>query len=824
MDYELIIEGQLCDLPDPKEFGIKFTRQFVDLEKIEARSGDFTYNISLPKTATNNIIFRNANLVDSVGKFVRTADYTTTFRTKGNNTLIGIFKLTKISDSYEGILVSNEISWVKLLDGLNLNNLVNKDGTAWTFPFKGCGPANSANTFTNLISGNTFDNSDVQFPLIPRSYFYTTEQTVNNDGIYDDSLYTSDIPPAPFRLKVVKKIFEQIQWSVDGDVFAEPEQQTVVTPFCSAQNYKYNFKYLYDGSATGATYSAQWWDYPGGFAPARFANTWNWKIDLPSLPEGPGGSVTILDKRKVGFTYIHPNSGVTSQNNTLHPFPISYSSGGTLLSSNEYYNTGVYGGELCCDFSRTIGPNSGDTFYEFGGDSASGVYVTPQYNRPELQKGGLACYIWTSYEQEKEVLTNIAEYIWSEDVEAVVNNPYVVFYYDAWQSAISGTPFSFQPYDQDAEISLFPTDDFGYVKEQFAADKQRVYLTGGTLNLEMRNMSFDENTQLRWVWCAILPRFNNSFTTDYQGRSGFNLENLSIRYFAEPTKNTLDDVNIGENLPVVSCTSYLQDFLAATHSLISFNNDNKTIRFDTYNNFFLPNEFAYNLTVQCQLKNGEPDMLPIPIQKNIYFKYAEDGNDVLLNQDPTYGNLQITNDNVYSTGDNNVNSIFAATRTRTFYLYDNLLNPIELPTIMSVDALDAIQSGITWDFSSSNRILKIDGFYKDNLGSNFLIPVAGFPSPIMLSRFEDPRPGKLSLRWDDENGIYETYYARYLNDIADSHIVEYLTKIDAFDYSQLIPQKPVLIDKQHYFLYKIDGFAPVLNKQTKIQFIRKFTN
>lgn len=369
---------------------------------------------------------------------------------------------------------------------------------------------------------------------------------------------------------------------------------------------------------------------------------------------------------------------------------------------------------------------------------------------------------------------------------------------------------AFQPYDNTANISA--THTLGVDNALF-----NMAITGGSLHVELRDFLVGTGEQLRM---AMVAPGNGRKVNATQ----INLDSFSWGFSATSNYNS-SQVNIASNLPATSQLEFVRDFVTTNNCFISYEESTKTVRLDTFNSYFLPNAFAYDITNKVDTNNGDIKISPPDLPANIYLKYTNDDSDALIKQDLEYGNLQISNkDNIYSNNDSAIDCIYSATRLRNFTFMDFGVNA-NLPTIMSEEDVQVTNTQLVdWKFNSAPRILKLDDYLKDNSGNTLYLLIDGYPTPILLSMFEDNRNDKLSLRFDTENGLYTRYFERYLNSIADSHIIELDSRINSYDYTQMQANVPIKVQNLHYFLGKIDAFKPANDGRTKIQLIRKLTN
>ncbi len=777
---KLKINGQNANFGSEKDLDVKLYRQFLDLQNLSERSGDKSYTIKIPKNKENNIIFESANCIDTIDKFVRQEEYPVELETDGNNNIIGIFKLTQITDeNYEGIFLSNNIAWARKIDGKNLNELTNQDGSAWEFPFIGSSANTAQYSFQWYVENATYANSDVCFPFIARGHFWHSANTQVN-RIHDDSCTFSDFPPGVYKMKIAKKIFENIFMSLDGDLLGDSEHQKLFLPFTSGDYYKWNTNLLYGASSSASTIDH---DYPQT----------NHNYFSKSYTDGTNNLTTVN---------FNPSTIIANPLNRIRDYSFTDLNNASL-TAKEYY-------------VAAPGKLNMDLHFKFKAAGLLGTSTimppTAPQRTPNLTRGGFILYIHTDAVTDQDIFDDVNSYLWSTSPSAAISNPNVIFYYDVYQSSTYHTPTSFQPFDNTANISVVDTTGNNFLLNAFV---YMLYITGGTIDVSIRDVNVFNTMDIRCAWVGYAnPQFSQVLR----------LDEYSWTFSGSTGGSNSINVNIAENLGDMSQLEFLRSWLVENNLFISYNKETNTVRFDTYDNFFLDNTFAYDISDKVDLNNNEPTTLPMGLPRNIYYEYQNDSEDGLVSQDMNYGNLQVSSTNIYTSNDQTLQAVYSSTRLRD-YVYMESGVTFDIPCICKKEDLENSDlTTVQWNFNSSYRILKTDTFLTAS-GQTCYINVDGYPTKILLSLFEDTRdPTKLSLKFDGENGLYERYYQRQYNELERSHKIEVNSKINTFDFNNMEPNVPVKIRNQHYILNNIDGFSPTNASYTKLQLFKKFTN
>ena len=818
----LQINNQVADIGDVKSLNIKFNRQFIDLQNIDSKQGDYSFSIKLPKTKTNNIIFENINVQNVIDKFFRTEDYEYFLDVDGTQ-YTGVFKLLNIDEeSYIGTLIGKNIAWAKLLSGKNLNDLTNADGTAWSAPYIGSS-GSTTNSLRWYINNTDYTNSDIAFPLISRGMFWhgLSGSSLTWNEIFDDSLTFQDIPPAVYEGKIVKKIFENIGWSVDSDLFGNEEYQKIILPYTTADQYLFNWQNLIGASSSGGTGA------PLGIFTGYY-NDYNRYGTTGSFNYIKAGLFELTDLRGIisnPYSQLRDYLFVTTQYKTKH--------------REQYYVPALtqYNIDLTFDVN--------DIFL----NGAFSAQTDGRMTSAKEFKAGFFLYIndgtdINTMDVVRDTITqDINDYFYNQSPDASPTDGRIIFYYDLVQKALfnygGANNYSFyaQPYaDADAEIVITDNLHLTYSGDGTFNHWNQFHVSGRT-NVSISGITLSPHWNIELMFGVQYDRDGGAYNS-----AGGNAHNESVSArtgYAEwsfsPSISGGTELNIGANLPAISQLEFIKSFLNRHNCFISTNSNNKSVRFDTYDNYFLPLDYKIDLTEKLDLNNYSSSFKPALMPKNLYFKYTNDTNDILIGQDPDYGNIQLVNDNIYSQNDKQVTQLYSATKLRDFVYQTKF---VSLPSICNdasiFENIDASQ--ILWTFASSPRILKITELWNIS-GTPVTIKIDGQNCEVLQSVFEDHREDKLNLIFNtitftDNSGLhygyglYNQYYERYLNSLSQSHILGAIdSNINGDDFNKLQPNVPVVVNGESYILNSIQGFDPInQGSKCKIELIKRFTN
>lgn len=247
MVIELYINNQLVDIDENTE--ISLTKEFQSDEDLERREAEYSYEIELPITFTNQKVFGFANSMDVKHKFYQ--QYSAQLYAEHIMVIDGKFMLTEINDeSFVGnIYVPSYKELKEVLGDKKMNemdahlvslqtydsiNMLNKAVLA--------GGEIETNTYIPVsgeILTSNFKNDYVCFPYIvynfPRSVFterkwdkeherFYNEETEPNNFVqlteYKNTTFgLPNIYPSFNVLKVIEKLFNNYGFKVSGNIF-----------------------------------------------------------------------------------------------------------------------------------------------------------------------------------------------------------------------------------------------------------------------------------------------------------------------------------------------------------------------------------------------------------------------------------------------------------------------------------------------------------------------------------------------------------------------------------------------------------------------------
>jgi hypothetical protein len=214
----LKLKGVRVDLPASIKGLVRLTQARQALSDLNARVGEYSWPATLPATRTNNGFFGTYRLHPvGLDKF-QTTDFAYELGC-GGEVFTGTFRLTSLKNGYTGKLLGAGFGWAQELGEKKLPELV--------FPTV----AYNGSHLATILALNC-DTSDIQFPLLSGGNFFSPPiPTTNPDGtptgdtapqpassVIDYPLSVDDYPPSVYLVNVLRQIFKQAGWYLQGQL------------------------------------------------------------------------------------------------------------------------------------------------------------------------------------------------------------------------------------------------------------------------------------------------------------------------------------------------------------------------------------------------------------------------------------------------------------------------------------------------------------------------------------------------------------------------------------------------------------------------------
>lgn len=211
----IYVNGNEVELYSQDDLNLRINNKIYDPSKISTSTSEYSFSFDLPKSKVNNKIFDFADVHAKKNKFGK--NYNCEVYADGILIFNGTLRLKSISDTdYKCNLVSIKQNKIEDIFGDHKMNELR-----WTTSFAGIDTINYVNS--NLVE-------DYFFPFVCYGAFQKEpEQTYGEVNVYtskydlDNTLlvYQETFPPSPKITTLVRKLFEQFGYNVEGDIFTD---------------------------------------------------------------------------------------------------------------------------------------------------------------------------------------------------------------------------------------------------------------------------------------------------------------------------------------------------------------------------------------------------------------------------------------------------------------------------------------------------------------------------------------------------------------------------------------------------------------------------
>lgn len=247
---ELYINRQLCDIENPDNFSVYLKRQLINPAELSTKDAQRSYDVTLPATATNNVIFGHINTEEVKGKFSQL--YDAQLLVNGIKVFDGKFKLSEITKTtYKGNLGIPAPKTVKDIFGEMKMN----EAGEWKVPFK------EVTDITKYNKDQIPESKYCFFPLV--LYGLLPKESKNNVYTAKDELDSTvafelkHFPPSINCLEAIKKIFENAipKLSITGTAFGDERLTNLFMSYKNPDEYVMPWNY---GKMANVSINCKW--------------------------------------------------------------------------------------------------------------------------------------------------------------------------------------------------------------------------------------------------------------------------------------------------------------------------------------------------------------------------------------------------------------------------------------------------------------------------------------------------------------------------------------------------------------------------------------
>lgn len=221
-EVSIIVNGERADIYSMESLNLRMNNIVFNPVSIQTKTGEYSFSFELPATSKNNKIFNYANNSAKLNKF--NPKYDCEVIADGTVIFQGVLRLTDTqTKNYKCNLVNIKVYNVDEIFGdMVMSDLI------WEVEFDGTSTINDVNS--------TYE-SGYYFPLACYGAFQKDPKAIYNGDInvYTDLLtidsynswYWESFHPSLSLLEVVKKLFQQRGYNVNGDIFNDSTMRMI---------------------------------------------------------------------------------------------------------------------------------------------------------------------------------------------------------------------------------------------------------------------------------------------------------------------------------------------------------------------------------------------------------------------------------------------------------------------------------------------------------------------------------------------------------------------------------------------------------------------
>ena len=863
---KFVINGTEVDMGTDTDLSIKLVRFIQGANNFAEKGGDYSLTLSLPRTKTNNRLFKKSPL-SQLGKFDDKSPYTATVTVNGIPVFKGNFRLTSIeSGAFNGELQSENVEWIEELSKYELCKLLYDDNNepTWFAPYLGGSTINTNNdandntahdlVFPQILYNNTpvtdymdrteqdvfgaYDGSGNQimspldFPdaFITRSTYWS----------YRDGSTFEDFPPAVYYRNVLDKCFEQIGWKATGNIFQETWFNKLIMPYVGS-GYKWNYRSL------GSVY----------IRPQLYTTSYD-GITIDNAPD----------------TEIYRSTGIVIPSSIIK---------GHYHLSNAWQNDNVAVRVDRIGNFKKFKVTDDDAGFICPEDGRYRFIVNSSYLKElDINDGPL----WDLYgdNADYDVDDNVLILLRSNQAGQQVLNPDTMEELVQWMSNMSND-FVTQPNDVIAYVSpkrclINGNTDINSTGSPISNFTEPITVTvrshtiiadSSTERDSASSVSFSvevdllKNERVNAYWVSLVnlrTTFNRLSTMDTE-QSDSSSETF-VDYLCGYT-----DLDIAGNLPCIDLKSFVSGFVNNFNLFFTVEPESKTVNF-IYNQDLLTDRRTY-VDITKHVDAATIIMTPPEMPKRLIVGYDNDPDDRLLNYVKSLCEADTTLQNNYANIDERVNnspyalnelrvlSNFSATQfVEGFYeviqLFGTSISPYSsfndpvtgnpfiqgfsfspdttqtltwaIPSIQSLESFGQRTVGqldYTWDYTprllyflgTAENHYGIDGGlrFKINSPEAQVISMSQFwIKPTVLAFDTENSNPYPTLRFDGINGLYQRFFIDVINEYRLSYILKVKCEMNPSLWNQMDGRKLIQYNGTQYRLLSIEDYD-VSNQQ-----------
>ena len=784
---DLVVNGESVDLGEKGDVSIVLFRVLFNFMNPTERGGDHSYTISIPESRTNNRIFKNIKEIDGIHKFSGLGVFRFTLEVNGISVLTGEVKISDAPYKKFNIrLLGDNINWRTKMDGKSLRDLT----TMGSVPFIGSRswdvliePA-GALTQPDIWALNINDVG-IQFPLVSYGNYYRNSTESGQSAYTMTDVEWQDIPPSTYYVNVFKACFSEALYGAIGEIFRDTDLLKLVMPYVGDRDPQWNWGFLAKASA-----------YSG-----------------------------LED-----YDYIHSGADDTDFTTTA---PTGGSMGGWNLrtGTRQYdYSESYF---ISAPVEQYVVPVDGEYFFSIVIESTlyilktlHGLFFATPPTEDYDRTGIVIVRVPDDSDELNELRFNLAEYIGDDSFNSV-SDPNIIAFYD-FGTGYEESPMTLNTVTTGGTYSQIATGIPGAPGAQIEGS--------GSVSMDISGVQLKRGDKVE-VWLLTQK-------PDFGPVSGTIFDNVQYTFSADE-QSFPEELDIASNLPDMGQVDFVKSAIEIFNLYFtSPRNSNKTVWFETRDNFFRPASSGLDWDTKGNLREGT--IKPIPFYRKTTMKWGEDGEDVFSTKYGTEWSEHI-NDESGSHAISKEETIeitgFAPTWTRR-YRFKNatqvpsrpFIDYLLIPTIAGEAALNTPQDETAWTYNYKPRLIiysgLTDGAWKYDGNALATYPAGRFAfdensdfclswkgnKPIAIGHTGILETGDVGLPVVDNKGLFGKFWAKFFYDRLFSHFVEGSLFLNETDWANVDPSTPIIMGGGAYYIYKfINGYDPASDPPNPIK-------
>jgi hypothetical protein len=868
----ILIDDQEIDYQDNDDFPLRFRRELADYKDPANRKGEVSYTLKLPNSTRNRLVFGSLQILEQSYKFQSLNDRKCVVTVGDIEVFRGVFKIKSVSDTtIEGFMVAKVGSIAVALKGKSLRDLTGFGELG----FNGCDSIISQmellyNNFQNPTDFNT--DTLFCFPLVCRGKFFmpnvwsssnlttylpstpyvpfapqsnTTINLPEGREIFGNKTYYldyrsaphlgfRDIPPSFFVVPILKQIFANAGYQLQGNWINSRRVKKLVMPYSAEREFIYNWQSL--GTVISASNNNQSdtaqsvgivWD--GDQGNLRFAYAWSslyydrqYKLSNVLYPTNAPPVSVFAQQYSILYNVLHfeyaqlDNAFLVSTNHDLD------NENNFKWSTYTAPVDGVYTFQYSFLIERNSPHGAGNSGRRFATRRKFGA-TKFQGDIPNNLDGGRTFTEANVFEDNiylQEVIdANIGDVISGTFTAELKRGESVVF----WISLLT----FISDFEHDSgNLGIIPGDPVvPYADPYFIFST--IYLSNPAY---VEHIAIDTVLSVRRF--RIQVNIDNLPSTPERDRFGSNLK-------------------VAQNLPDVQQIEFLQSFQSLFNLYLSVDEKKRIAYLDPADTFFLPTQTAYDITQKTNRSTFVSS--PPDLNKQYNFIWQKDSKDdyasrIGANYDYLFDTNISNNTDVSEVG----SGIFALTEFDNFGLavtedVSDFTNPqyqsattVRIPHLATKDDLSApLNESVSTNYDFQPRLLQIKNvsYFDDQnptLGIPLLVKVfEGLTGTVVdqyatLTRFAElsfadtNNVQNINLSWNSDSGLYRNYYQYLMTDLTRGFEATCEVLMNAIDYNEMQINRPIRYDGNIFYLKSITAFNPIRPQKVKITLIKRY--